>query len=223
MPTAIALDVYGTLVDPLAIANELKSLVGDMAYRFAELWRAKQLEYSFRRGLMRAYQPFSVCTSEALLYTEKVLGIALDDKSRAHLMHQQKQLPPFSDGKPGLTLLKRGGHLLAAFSNGETNVVQSVLGHANLLHLFDDVVSADEIKTFKPDPAIYAHAARRLAQSVNELWLVSSNPFDIIGAKTAGLQTAWVRRDPNIVFDPWGIEPDLVVSSLDQLASLISK
>ena len=69
MQTAIAFDVYGTLVNPLAMANHLKSLVGDLAGRFAELWRAKQLEYSFRRGLMRAYQPFSVCTWEALLYT----------------------------------------------------------------------------------------------------------------------------------------------------------
>ena len=105
-PNAIAFDVYGTLVNPLAIANELKSLVGDMAYRFAELWRAKQLEYSFRRALMRAYQPFSVCTSEALFYTEKVLGITFDDESRAHLMQQYKQLPPFADARPGLVFTK---------------------------------------------------------------------------------------------------------------------
>lgn len=102
-------------------------------------------------------------------------------------------------------------------------MVRAVLDHANLLHLFDDVVSADEIKTFKPDPAIYAHAVRRLGQSVNNLWLVSSNPFDIIGAKTARLRTAWIRRDPRTIFDPWGIEPDLVVSGLDQLASSMSK
>ena len=67
--TTIAFDVYGTLVNPLAMADRLKSLVGDAAGRFDELWRTKQLEYSFRRGLMRAYQPFSVCTWEALLYT----------------------------------------------------------------------------------------------------------------------------------------------------------
>jgi 2-haloacid dehalogenase len=223
MPTTIAFDVYETLVDPLAIAEHLKSLAGDTADRFAELWRTKQLEYSFRRGLMHAYQPFSVCTWEALLYTEKALRIDLGEKSRAHLMQLYKKLPPFPDAAPGLTSLKRDGYLLAAFSNGEADVVRGVLDHANLLHLFDDIVSADEIKTFKPDPAIYAHAARRLGQSVDNLWLVSSNPFDIIGAKMAGLRTTWVRRDLRMVFDPWGIEPDLVMSGLDELAPSISK
>jgi 2-haloacid dehalogenase len=223
MWTTIAFDVYGTLVNPLAMAEHLKSVAGDAAGRFAELWRSMQLEYSFRRGLMRAYQPFSICTSEALLYTEKALGVDLGQESRAYLMQQYKHLPPFTDAAPGLSSLKRAGYLLAAFSNGEADVIRAVLENAGLLPLFDDVVSADELKTFKPDPAIYAHAARRLGQLANTLWLVSSNPFDIIGAKTAGLRTAWIKRDPRTVFDPWGIEPDLMVSGLDQLASLISK
>jgi HAD superfamily hydrolase (TIGR01493 family) len=89
MRTAIAFDVYGTLVNPLAIADHLKSLIGDRAARFAELWRAKQLEYSFRRGLMRAYRPFSVCTWESLLYTEKALGIVLAEESRTMLIDQE--------------------------------------------------------------------------------------------------------------------------------------
>lgn len=223
MSTTIAFDVYGTLINPLAIANDLKSLVGDMAGQFAELWRTKQLEYSFRRGLMRVYRPFSVCTWEALLYTEKSLGAVLGDESRAVLMQQYKRLPPFPDAASGLTSLKSVGLSLAAFSNGEGDVVRGVLENANLLSLFDDIVSADEIRTFKPDPAIYAHAARRLGQTAEAMWLVSSNPFDVIGAKTAGLRVAWIKRNPNMVFDPWGIEPDMVVSGLDQLATLISK
>ena len=223
MQTAVAFDVYGTLVNPLAMADHLKPLVGDLAGRFAELWRAKQLEYSFRRGLMRAYRPFSVCTLEALLYTQKALGIVLGEEVRARFMQQYENLPPFPDAAPGLTSLKNAGNLLAAFSNGEARVVRAVLQNAELLPLFDDVVSADEVKTFKPDPAIYAHAIERLGQAASTLWLVSSNPFDIIGAKTAGLRVAWVKRDPATVFDPWGIEPDLVVSGLDRLGALISK
>ena len=88
MRTAIAFDVYGTLVDPLAIANHLKALVGERAARFAELWRMKQLEYSFRRGLMRAYQQFSVCTWQSLLYVEKALDIDLAEESRTILMER---------------------------------------------------------------------------------------------------------------------------------------
>jgi 2-haloacid dehalogenase len=222
MKTAIAFDVYGTLINPLAMKDHLKSLAGDMAGRFAELWRTKQLEYSFRRGLMHAYRPFSICTSQALLYTEKALGLPLDEESRTHLMQLYNQLPPFPDAAPGLSSLKHDDYLLAAFSNGEAEVVRGVLENAKLLQLFDDIVSANEVRTFKPDPAIYAHAVKRLGQSANTLWLVSSNPFDVIGAKTAGLRAAWVKRDPTAVFDPWGIEADLVVSGLDQLTSLIS-
>lgn len=223
MQTTIAFDVYGTLVNPLAMAEELKPLAGNAAEAFAQLWRTRQLEYSFRRALMRAYQPFSVCTSQALLYTEKVHGVALGDEARANLLRHYRQLPPFADAAAGLASLKQAGCLLAAFSNGEAHVVRDVLDNAGLLPLFDDIVSADEIKTFKPDPAIYAHAARRLGRPADALWLVSSNPFDVIGAKTAGLRTAWVRRDPGTVFDPWGIQPDLVTSGLDRLACALAK
>src|SRR5271154_2857307 len=104
--TTIAFDVYGTLVDPLAMANHLKSLVGDVAGRFAELWRTKQLEYSFRRGLMRSYRPFSVCTWESLLYTEKALGIILAEESRSALMEHYRSLPAFPDAAPGLASIK---------------------------------------------------------------------------------------------------------------------
>jgi 2-haloacid dehalogenase len=155
-----------------------------------------------------------------LLYTEKALGTALTEESRADLMQHYRKLPPFPEVAAGLTSLKAGGHLLAAFSNGEAGMVRAVLEHAKLAPLLDDVVSTDEVKTFKPDPATYAHAAQRLGQAAGAVWLVSSNPFDIIGAKSAGLLTAWVKRDRSATFDPWGVEPDLVVSGLDQLAPL---
>jgi 2-haloacid dehalogenase len=220
MGTTIAFDVYGTLVNPLAMANHLKSLVGNVADSFAELWRTKQLEYSFRRGLMRAYQPFSVCTRQALLYTEKALGTVLTEEYRALLMKHYKKLPAFPDVAPSLTSLKSSGHFLAAFSNGEAEVLREVLENAGLLALVDEIVSADEVRTFKPDPRVYAHAVQRLGPAADTIWLVSTNPFDIIGAKSAGLRTAWVQRDPSAVFDPWGMEPEQVVSGLDHLAPL---
>ena len=131
-------------------------------------------------------------------------------------------MPAFPDAAPGLASIKSRVQPVATFSNGEVKVVREVLEHAQLLELFDDVISADEVRTFKPDPAIYAHAVERLAQIASATWLVSSNPFDIIGAKTAGLRTAWVKRDPKAAFDPWGIDPDITLSDLNQLSSLIS-
>src|SRR5262245_16157171 len=102
MRTTIACDVYGTLVNPLAIANHLKPMVGDQAARFAELWRAKQLEYSFRRGGMCTYRPFSVCTWQSLLFTEQALGLVLPEAARRMLIERYKSLPPFPDAAPGL-------------------------------------------------------------------------------------------------------------------------
>src|SRR5262245_15282629 len=221
MRTTIACDVYGTLVNPLAIAGHLKSLIGDQAARFAELWRAKQLEYSFRRGVMHAYRPFSVCTWQSLLYTEQSLGLVLPEEARRMLIERYKSLPPFPDAAPGLASLKRAGHRLAAFSNGEAQTIRGVLENANLSSLFDDVISADEVRTFKPDSAVYAHAVERLGHTPSALWLVSSNPWDIIGASTAGLRTVWIKRDPKAVFDPWEVEPKLVVSGLNRLAPLL--
>lgn len=223
MPIAIALDVYGTLVDPLAITERLRTMVGDLAVRFAELWRAKQLEYSFRRGLMRAYQPFSVCTAQALLFAERALGVSLSDEARNRLMADYTLLPPFPDAARGLASARRAGYSLAAFSNGGADALRAVLENAGLLSMLDDVVSADEVETFKPDPRIYAHAVARLGRPANETWLVSSNSFDLIGAKAAAMRAAWVKRDSQAVFDPWGVEPDIVVENLEQLAAALAR
>lgn len=79
---ALGFDVYGTLVDPLTLADPLRALVGEHAVLFAELWQRKQLEYSFRRGLMRRYVDFDVCTRQALRYTQQELGCELPDPIR---------------------------------------------------------------------------------------------------------------------------------------------
>jgi len=170
---------------------------------------------------MRSYEPFSVCTWQSLLYVEKALEINLGEESRTLLMESYKHLPAFPDAGPGLASIKSSVQCVAAFSNGEAKVVRELLESAQLSEFFDDVISVDEVRTFKPDPAVYAHAVERLAHIASATWLVSSNPFDIIGAKSAGLRTAWVKRDPKAAFDPWGIDPDVTLSDLSQLALLI--
>jgi 2-haloacid dehalogenase len=80
------------------------------------------------------------------------------------------------------------------------------------------VISVDDVKSFKPDPEVYHYLTRRLGTELSETWLVSSNPFDVIGAKAVGLMAAWIQRKPDAQFDPWGIEPDLVAPDLEALA-----
>jgi 2-haloacid dehalogenase len=81
-----------------------------------------------------------------------------------------------------------------------------------------DVVSVDAIMTFKPAAEVYHHFRRRLDHPVERTWLVSSNPWDVIGAKAAGLRAAWIKRADNKTFDPWGIEPDLIAGDFRDLA-----
>ena len=219
MPKALAFDVYGTLVDPLAMGERLRPVVGDgLAEPMAKLWREKQLEYTFRRGLMRSYENFDVCTRQSLDYAARALGAELSEGDRKRLIEEYVSLSPFADVAAGLATMKEAGHALVAFSNGVEATLRTLLERADLVRSLDDVVSVDDLATFKPDPEVYRYLCRRLGKPPSETWLISSNPFDVIGAKSVGMNAAWVRRNPGTPFDPWGIEPDLVVTDLGDLA-----
>ncbi len=167
---------------------------------------------------MREYADFGVCTREALAFAALSLGVELPADDREGLMEEYQDLSPFPDVVTGLGRLRKNGHTLVAFSNGVERTARRLLGKAGVLEHLEDVVSVDDLRTFKPDPEVYRYLARRLNRPVGEVWLVSSNAWDVVGAKSAGLRAAWVRRSPEAVFDPWDIEPDLMVEDLEQLA-----
>jgi 2-haloacid dehalogenase len=219
MPGAIGFDIYGTLVDPLEMNEHLRPLVGEgLADRFSELWRNKQLEYTFRRAAMHRYEDFGVCTRQALLHTTGILGLALTEEEQERLVEEYQNLRPFPDVIPGIEALKSKGHTLVAFSNGVEATARTLLDQAGVLKHLNDVISVDDVKSFKPDPEVYNYLVCRLGTRPSETWLVSSNPFDVIGAKATGLAAAWIRREPDARFDPWGVEPDLVAPDLEVLA-----
>lgn len=224
MAFTLAFDVYGTLIDTHGVVNKLSELFGnqEQAQAFSQTWRDKQLEYSFRRGLMQNYANFAVCTRDALNYTDSFYQSALSDTQKEELLAIYRTLPAFEDAKTGLESLKAQGHRLFAFSNGSTDAVETLLQHAGIRDYFEGVVSVDEIKSFKPNPATYAHFLRRSEAKANEAWLISSNPFDVIGSISAGMRSAWIKRNPDAVFDPWGIEPTVIVPDLNQLAAQLA-
>ena len=217
MPITIAFDVYGTLIDTTGIVTALERLIGDQAASFSDLWRSKQLEYSFRRGLMQNYQDFSVCTRDALGFCCETFQIEMSDEERVSLLEAYRYLPAFADAEQGLERLRAAGCRLYAFSNGKPDDVRNLLQHARINQYLEGVVSTDEIKSFKPNPAVYAHFLRQADASGSEAWLISSNPFDVIGAISAGMRGAWVKRAPKAVFDPWEIQPTLTVGSIVDL------
>lgn len=221
MAITLAFDVYGTLIDTHGVVVALRPHVGDRADAFSRLWREKQLEYSFRRGLMQNYERFSTCTREALDYTCACFGTPLDRNVRAELLAAYGALPAFADAAPGLARARDAGFRIFAFSNGSADAVDGLLSHAGIRSHFIDIVSVDEVKSFKPNPGVYAHFLRRAGATGAAAWLVSSNPFDVIGAVSCGMRAAWVKRSPEAIFDPWGIEPDLTVSSLLDLTEVL--
>ena len=222
MPTVLAFDVYGTLIDTHGVVIKLQEFSGDKAVEFSRVWREKQLEYSFRRGLMRSYENFDVCTSQALDYTQAYLEVELTADQKAELLAEYRCLPAFGDVKESLVRLKTDGHSLHAFSNGTVDAVETLLAAAGILDLFNGVVSVDDRQTFKPNPDVYEHLMKTTNASASEAWLISSNPFDVIGAVSYGLRSAWVQRSKDSIFDPWGIEPTLTITNLRELADAIA-
>jgi 2-haloacid dehalogenase len=221
MSMTLAFDVYGTLVDPMGMSDLLRLEAGEEASSVAALWREKQLEFSFRKGLMRVYEDFGVCTRQALRYAMEVHRLALSQVREDELMAAYLALPAFGDALPVLKALK-GQYPLYAFSNGSYPALEKVLGYNDLLAQFDGLVSVDDVKSFKPDPAVYTWARRATGAWDGALCLVSSNAWDVIGARAAGLTAIWVKRDAARVFEDWGIEPSAVIRSLSELPQALA-
>ena len=220
MNITLGFDVYGTLVDPSGMAKHLADDLGSEAASFAEFWREKQLEYSFRRGLMQNYADFSICTSDALNFTCRRFKVSISSERRAELLGLYQHLPRFDDVTPALQSLRTAFRVFA-FSNGKRSEIDVVLSNANIRDYFEDIVTAHDVRSFKPDPAVYSYARRATRAWSAPFWLVSSNPWDIIGARSAGLSSAWVQRSAEKIYDPWGVAPNVTVRSLTDLPAAL--
>lgn len=221
MSITLAFDVYGTLINTHGITAILKEFMGKKADEFSHTWRNKQLEYSFRRGLMQNYKNFAICTRDALNYSCAFHKISLTVEQKQVLLEGYKTLPCFDDVTASLLQLKQSGYRLYAFSNGSQAAVNQLLEFAGIRELFIGVVSCDDMQSYKPNPAVYSHFLRESDAKGSEVWLISSNPFDVIGAISAGLRSAWVKRSDEAIFDPWEIEPTAIVSNLSMLEKAI--
>lgn len=220
MTITLGFDIYGTLIDPHGVTVKLNDLIGDQAPAFSKLWREKQLEYTFRRGLMRKYENFPVCTRNALDYADAVFKTVIAEDDKQILMQAYRVLPAYDDVPEALAKIRDAGFRMYGFSNGVGEAVSGLLEHAGITEFFDGVVSVDEVQSFKPDPKVYQHFVDSTGSNIENAWLISSNPFDVQGAVSFGMQAAWLHRFPEVVFDPWGIEATVVV---DQLVEIVER
>lgn len=218
---ALAFDLYGTLVDPIAISGELGQVLGECdGGKAASLWRLKQLEYSFRLTAMGRYEDFRWVTSRALDFALASIGTRLADGQAERLVELYDHLRPFPDAVPALRALGGMGYELVVFSNGTPAMIRNCLDNSGLGDFFGQQISVDEVRSFKPSPVVYRHAASRLSLPAGQVRLVTSNAFDCVGAEAAGMRTAWVNRSA-VPFDTIGAEPDLIVPALDRLPAAL--
>ena len=189
---ALVFDAYGTLYDVHSVRSLATELCGDKGELVTQLWRLKQLEYTWLRGMMRAYEDFWPVTRAALEYSLLVAGIQPDAGICEPLMRKYLNLDLYPEATAALDAL--GGYKLAILSNGSPMMLDRLIQASGVAGRFADVISVDRARSFKPDPACYALVETALNVAKDEVLFVSSNGFDVAGAKQYGFQVARIER-----------------------------
>lgn len=192
MVKAIVFDAYGTLFDTNSVSDTLEAAFPRRGDYLTQIWRLKQLEYSWLRALSGDYRHFGEITRDALRYSLSTIGIAAEPEQIDRLARSYDALRLFPDA---LAMLDGVSKLrLAVFSNGSPGMLAALLGNAGITDRFEDIISVDDVRTFKPNPKTYRLACTRLNLPPEEVLLVSSNGFDLHGGSHFGLRTARIAR-----------------------------
>jgi 2-haloacid dehalogenase len=240
---AVVFDAYGTLFDIQSVAA-----ITDQAYPgygeiITQIWRIKQLEYTWLRSLMRRYEDFSVVTRDSLAYTLRCLGLNNDARVFERIMDKYLHLDLYPDAAATLAALR--DRKLAILSNGSSAMLNALVRNSGIDRVLDATISVDSKKIFKPSPDAYALIESTLGAAPNDVLFVSSNPWDACGAKAFGLNVAWIERvtpeamaracvhsdlvPPLTMFkalrtqmDELGCEPDYRIGALAELPGLVA-
>jgi 2-haloacid dehalogenase len=240
---AVVFDAYGTLYDVQSVAAVTEEAFPGYGEIITQIWRIKQLEYSWLRSLMRRYRDFSAITRESLAYTLRVLGLEYDSSTFERIIEKYLHLDLYPDAAAALAALR--GCKLAILSNGSTGMLSALVRNSGLDRVLDATISVDSQKIFKPAPEAYSLIEFALGVPPAEVLFVSSNPWDACGAKAFGLNVAWIERvtpeamalacaksdvvTPLTLFkairtqmDELGIEPDYRIHALSELPGLVA-
>jgi 2-haloacid dehalogenase len=240
---AVVFDAYGTLYDVQSVAAVTDKAFPGYGEIITQIWRMKQLEYTWLRSLMRRYEDFSVITRESLVYTLRGLGLKSSPSVFEEIMYKYLHLDLYPDAMAALAAMK--DRKLAILSNGSTDMLNALVRNSGLDRVLDATISIDSKKIFKPSPDAYTLIEQNLGVSPSEVLFVSSNPFDACGAKSFGLNVAWIERvttdamalacvksdlvAPLTMFkairmqmDELGLEPDYRIKKLADLPGLLA-
>ncbi|MEA2917132.1 MAG: 2-haloacid dehalogenase [Bradyrhizobium sp.] len=240
---AVVFDAYGTLYDIQSVAAVTEEAFPGYGEIITQIWRIKQLEYTWLRSLMLRYEDFWIITRDSLAYTLRVLGLKSDSGTFARIMDKYLHLDLYPDA--AATLAAMCGRKLAILSNGSTGMLNALVANSGLDRVLDATISIDAVRIFKPAPEAYALIESTLRVPPAEVLFVSSNPWDACGAKAFGLNVAWIERvtpeamalacvksdavAPLTLFkairtqmDELGIEPDYRIHALSELPDLVA-
>jgi 2-haloacid dehalogenase len=240
---AVVFDAYGTLYDIQSVAAVTEAAFPGYGEIVTQIWRIKQLEYTWLRSLMRRYEDFSVVTRESLAYTLKVLGLKNDALVFERIMEKYLHLDLYPDATAALAAMQ--GRKLAILSNGSPAMLNALVQSSGLDRVLDATISVDPQKIFKPSPEAYALIESTLGVAPADVLFVSSNPWDACGAKAFGLKVAWIERvtpeamalacikndvvPPLTMFkairtqmDELGLEPDYRIRALAELPKVVA-
>ncbi len=240
---AVVFDAYGTLFDIQSVAAVTEEAFPGYGEIVTQIWRIKQLEYTWLRSLMQRYQDFSVITRDSLAYTLRVLGLKFDSGAFERIMDKYLHLELYPDAMATLAALR--DRKLAILSNGSAGMLNALVANSGLDRVLDATISIDSRKIFKPAPDAYSLIEWTLGVPPAEVLFVSSNPWDVCGAKAFGLNVAWIERvtpeamalacvrsdlvAPLTMFkairtqmDELGLEPDYRIHTLAELPELVA-
>ena len=212
-------DAYGTLFDVNAACRELSLDVGDKWQDLANLWRLRQVEYTWLRNSMNEYIDFWEITSGALDYAMEVLDIH-DKKLREQLLELYLKLEAYPEVKEILQKLKDKNFRTGILSNGSTQMLDSAVKNANIEDLLDVVISVEECKIYKPSSEVYNLVEKKTDIKKDNVTFFSSNAWDMHAAANYGFKTIWVNRFDGVLERLPG-KPSAIVKTLNNIDELI--
>jgi 2-haloacid dehalogenase len=216
---ACVFDAYGTLFDVNSAARTAQDSMGEKWQPLAELWRMKQLQYTWLRGLGGRHTDFWQVTGDALDFALSTLQLE-DPTLHARLMNLYMVLDAYPDVPDTLKRLKAAGMKLAILSNGTPAMLASAAANAGIAGLFDAVFSVEEVRVYKPHPSVYALACERFDLHASRICFLSSNGWDAYSAKAFGFRVLWCNRfgqAPERIPET----PDAQIATLDELPAIV--
>ena len=215
---ALVFDAYGTLYDVHSIGAACEALFPGKGMELSRLWRTKQLEYSWLRSLMGRYEEFESITSDALRFSCRMLDLPMTQPDAAALLQNYRNLALFPEVREALGTLH--GRKKAILSNGSPAMLNALVKNTGVADSFDAVISVDELRIYKPWPAVYELVTQHLGVATAEVGFVSSNFWDICGATSFGFRTFWINRS-GAPEDELGLHPYRTIERLDQLREFL--